>query len=67
MSGSNCIVPSVHELTKVLDGLAAVDHLSFTVSHGEIVGLLGVNSSNKQKHDQAKQYLAAARQMKNEL
>ncbi len=47
MSGSNCIVLRVHELTKVFDGLAAVDHLSFTLSHGEIVGILGVNGAGK--------------------
>lgn len=47
MSGSSCIVLRVHELTKVFDGLAAVDHLSFTVSRGEIVGLLGVNRAGK--------------------
>jgi ABC-2 type transport system ATP-binding protein len=47
MSISSAIVLRVHELTKVFDGLTAVDHLSFGVSRGEIVGLLGANGAGK--------------------
>lgn len=47
MVGSNGTVLCVYELTKVFNGLAAVDQLSFNVSRGEIVGLLGVNGAGK--------------------
>ncbi|GBC80979.1 Ribosome-associated ATPase [bacterium HR10] len=37
----------VHELTKVFDGIVAVDRVSFSISRGEIVGLLGANGAGK--------------------
>jgi len=45
MSGETVL--RVQELTKVFDGLTAVDHLSFSVSRGEIVGILGANGAGK--------------------
>lgn len=47
MPRSSVPILRVHELTKVFDGLTAVDHLSFRVSPGEIVGLLGANGAGK--------------------
>jgi ABC-2 type transport system ATP-binding protein len=37
----------VHDLTKVFSGVTAVDHLSFSVDRGEIVGILGANGAGK--------------------
>jgi ABC-2 type transport system ATP-binding protein len=36
-----------HELTKRFDGFTAVDHISFTIKAGEVVGYLGPNGSGK--------------------
>jgi ABC-2 type transport system ATP-binding protein len=36
-----------HELTKRFDGFIAVDHVSFTIKAGEVVGYLGPNGSGK--------------------
>jgi ABC-2 type transport system ATP-binding protein len=36
-----------YNLTKRFDGFTAVDHISFTVSAGEVVGYLGPNGSGK--------------------
>ena len=40
-------VLSVEHLTMRFGGLTAVDHLSFTVKHGEIHGLIGPNGAGK--------------------
>jgi ABC-2 type transport system ATP-binding protein len=37
----------VEDLVKHFDGFAAVDHVSLTVSHGEIFGFLGPNGAGK--------------------
>lgn len=37
----------IHNLTKFFGGLKAVDHLSFQVGKGEIVGIIGPNGSGK--------------------
>lgn len=37
----------VENLTKTYDGLKAVDHISFQVNEGEVVGLLGANGAGK--------------------
>ena len=37
----------IRELTKVFNGVTAVDHLSFSIDRGEIVGLLGANGVGK--------------------
>jgi len=36
-----------HNLTKLFDGFTAVDHISFSVKAGEVVGYLGPNGSGK--------------------
>jgi ABC-2 type transport system ATP-binding protein len=41
------IVLRVDALTKVFNGVAAVDRLSFSVARGEIVGILGANGAGK--------------------
>jgi branched-chain amino acid transport system ATP-binding protein len=38
---------SVQGLTKVFGGFTAVDHISFEVTQGEILGLIGPNGSGK--------------------
>jgi ABC-2 type transport system ATP-binding protein len=38
---------SVHDLCKAYHGVRAVDHVSFEVARGEIVGLLGPNGAGK--------------------
>lgn len=40
-------VIEVHNLFKAFDGFTAVDHISFTVQRGEVVGYLGPNGSGK--------------------
>ncbi len=40
-------VIQAHNLTKRFDGFTAVDHLSFSVHAGEVVGYLGPNGSGK--------------------
>ena len=40
-------VLSVSGLTKHYDGYVAVDHISFFIKRGEIVGLLGPNGAGK--------------------
>jgi len=47
MRHSDAVVLRVHELTKEFDGIVAVDHVSFAISRGEIVGLLGANGAGK--------------------
>jgi len=47
MSVSSATILLVEELTKVFNGLTAVDHLNFSVYRGEIVGLLGANGAGK--------------------
>jgi ABC-2 type transport system ATP-binding protein len=37
----------VHNLAKVFNGVTAVDHVSFSLDRGEIVGLLGANGAGK--------------------
>jgi ABC-2 type transport system ATP-binding protein len=37
----------VHDLTKVFNGVTAVDRLSFSIDTGEIVGMLGANGAGK--------------------
>ncbi len=41
------VVLSARGLTKTFGALTAVDHISFTVNEGEIVGLLGPNGAGK--------------------
>jgi ABC-2 type transport system ATP-binding protein len=41
------MVLSVQGLTKVFDGLTVVDHVSFRVARGEVVGILGANGAGK--------------------
>lgn len=36
-----------HDLTKRFDSFTAVDHISFSVNAGEVVGYLGPNGSGK--------------------
>src|SRR4030067_3171981 len=36
-----------HDLTKRFDSFTAVDHISFSVNSGEVVGYLGPNGSGK--------------------
>ena len=43
---SEAIVRTI-DLTKVYDGLTAVDHLSLEVYEGEVFGLLGPNGAGK--------------------
>lgn len=43
----NDVILRVDELTKVFGDLVAVDRLSFSLSRGEIVGLLGANGAGK--------------------
>ena len=37
----------VENLTRMFNGLAAVDHIDFTVKTGELFGLLGPNGAGK--------------------
>ena len=46
MDGSEVVIEA-RELTKVFDGLTAVDHVSFRVRRGEIFGFLGPNGAGK--------------------
>jgi ABC-2 type transport system ATP-binding protein len=43
----NAPVVEVDDLTKVFDGTVAVNHLSFNVPRGQILGLLGANGAGK--------------------
>lgn len=43
----NAPVVEVQDLTKEFDGTTAVNHLSFTVPRGQILGLLGANGAGK--------------------
>ena len=43
----NTPILEVHELTKKFNAFTAVDHISFSVGEGEIVGLLGPNGAGK--------------------
>ncbi len=45
MADANII--SVQDLTKIFNGLAAVDHISFSVASGEIFAFLGPNGAGK--------------------
>ena len=45
MRVSNDVLLRVDEITKVFDGVTAVDHLSFKVLRGEIVGMLGATQA----------------------
>jgi ABC-2 type transport system ATP-binding protein len=47
MRNQSPIVLQVHELTKVFNKVVAVDRLSFSIAHGEIVGILGANGAGK--------------------
>lgn len=47
MRGCGEIVLRVCELTKVFDGVTAVDRVNFSIARGEIVGLLGANGAGK--------------------
>jgi ABC-2 type transport system ATP-binding protein len=47
MRNHNPIVLRIDELTKVFNGVTAVDRLSFSIARGEIVGVLGVNGAGK--------------------
>jgi ABC-type multidrug transport system ATPase subunit len=40
-------VIELHDLTKRFGGLVAVDHLSFEVESGRVVGFLGPNGAGK--------------------
>jgi ABC-2 type transport system ATP-binding protein len=40
-------VITAHNLTKRFDGFTAVDHITFSVNEGEVVGYLGPNGSGK--------------------
>jgi ABC-2 type transport system ATP-binding protein len=44
--GTEAVIET-HELTKIYNDQAAVDHLSFTVNEGEIFGFLGPNGAGK--------------------
>ena len=46
MEGSEVIIEA-KELTKVFNGLTAVDHVNFKVRKGEIFGFLGPNGAGK--------------------
>ena len=37
----------VESLTKLFGDFCAVDHISFSVNHGEVFGLLGPNGAGK--------------------
>jgi ABC-2 type transport system ATP-binding protein len=47
MRTHNPAVLRVSELTKEFNGVVAVDHLSFDIARGEIVGILGANGAGK--------------------
>ena len=44
---ANDPILNIISLTKEYDSLKAVDHISFVVNPGEIVGLLGPNGAGK--------------------
>jgi ABC-2 type transport system ATP-binding protein len=43
----NDVIVRVEDLTRKFDGFTAVDHISLTVSRGEIFGFLGANGAGK--------------------
>ena len=43
----NDLAIEVHELVKKFGDFTAVDHVSFSVARGEVVGYLGPNGSGK--------------------
>jgi ABC-2 type transport system ATP-binding protein len=47
MQSQSPIVLQIRDLTKRFNDIVAVDHLSFSIARGEIVGILGANGAGK--------------------